>query len=453
MRYPKRLFLYSALLVCISTTHAAQTTLSLQEAINQAQSNDPWLASKQHQQNALLARSAAVNRLPNPKLSLSVANLASDTFDFNQEAMSQFKVGLSQNFPRGKTLQLKRQQLALQSKQYPHQYRERQAHIALKVSLLWLDAYKAKQSIALIEKNRVLFEQLPAIAASSYSNALGSTGQQDIIRAQLSLTLLEDRLLQLQQQYDKQCYQLEQWLHNETNGGAIQLKLSEEAPIVSLQNPLLENTSNHELIRYLQNHPATTLFDEKIRTSQTAIQMAQQKHKAQWGLNASYGYRDEDLQGNDRADLFSLGVSVDLPFFSRKKQDKDVQAANFTTEAIKSDKTLLLRKMLARYKVQQAQLARLNKRLALYQNTLLPQMHQQAEAALSAYTNDTGDFSAVVNARIDELNAKIDSLNIHTEKSKAISQLNYFTIAATPIALTPTAITPLQQNKLGTHHE
>ena len=53
-------------------------------------------------------------------------------------------------------------------------------------------------------------------------------------------------------------------------------------------------------------------------------------------------------------------------------------------------------------------------------------MHEQAEASLSAYTNDDGDFAEVVRARIAELNARIDALDIEIERLKTIAQLNYF---------------------------
>ena len=73
-----------------------------------------------------------------------------------------------------------------------------------------------------------------------------------------------------------------------------------------------------------------------------------------------------------------------------------------------------------------SKLVRLNERQKLYQERLLPQMHDQAEASLTAYTNDDGDFAEVVRSRIAELNASIDALNINVERQKSIIQLNYF---------------------------
>lgn len=53
-------------------------------------------------------------------------------------------------------------------------------------------------------------------------------------------------------------------------------------------------------------------------------------------------------------------------------------------------------------------------------------MHEQAEASLTAYTNDDGDFAEVVRSRIAELNAQIDALNIRVEQQKTIVQMNYY---------------------------
>ena len=62
----------------------------------------------------------------------------------------------------------------------------------------------------------------------------------------------------------------------------------------------------------------------------------------------------------------------------------------------------------------------------LYKNTLLPQVAVQAQATLNAYTRDDGDFSEVMRARISELNAKIDALNITVDQQIITARLNYY---------------------------
>ncbi len=80
---------------------------------------------------------------------------------------------------------------------------------------------------------------------------------------------------------------------------------------------------------------------------------------------------------------------------------------------------------MASFETAKAQLLRLNERQELYHKRLLPQMSEQAEASLTAYTNDDGDFAEVMRARIAEMNAEVDALNIEVGRQKAILQLNY----------------------------
>ncbi len=145
-----------------------------------------------------------------------------------------------------------------------------------------------------------------------------------------------------------------------------------------------------------------------------------------FGEVTSYGYRDDSPAGNDRADFISLGLQFDLPFFTSNRQDKEVESAVSLAAAVKTNKWQLIRKMIAGFEKARAQLYRLDERQRLYQNELLPQMHEQAEASLTAYTNDDGDFAEVVRARIAELNASIDALGIDVERQKTIIQLNYY---------------------------
>lgn len=68
------------------------------------------------------------------------------------EHMTQLKVGISQMFPRGDSLEIRQEQLKLQASQYPYQREDRKGKLTVQIAQLWLEAYKAQESIALIEK-------------------------------------------------------------------------------------------------------------------------------------------------------------------------------------------------------------------------------------------------------------------------------------------------------------
>ena len=256
---------------------------------------------------------------------------------------------------------------------------------------------------------------------ASYSSSLGKTRQQDIIRSQLELTRLEDKLIVLAQQLDAAKQGLAQWLPQSILRQPLSLTFTAPAPLTQFNSLDFD-----ELIKLLMAHPSMVAIDQRIAAKRTQVSLAKQSYKPQLGVNMGYGYRADNKAGESRADLLSVGVSIDLPLFTDNRQDQQVNAAIANAEAIKTDKRVALQSLKGQYFKEVSQLERIEQRNTLYQNTLLPQMSQQAQATLNAYTRDDGDFSDVMRARISELNAKIDALNIQIDKHIIIARLNYY---------------------------
>ena len=430
--------LLTVLMVCLGFANpgwADESLLSLHQAVTNATSNDPWLKGSELNEQALLAESIAVGELPDPRLSVGLANLATDTLEFDQEPMTQLKVGIAQVFPRGESRKLQRQQKQQESAAYPLLREDRKAQVALKVSLLWLDNFLAQQSIVLIERNHHLFEQLVDITHANYIATSGSTRQQDVIRAELELTGLNDRLIGLRQQGDAAKQSLLEWLSpelaNKTFPGNLPDISTKTWPEKSINTDLSSSTYSdtpQALARIIQQHPRLQVIDRKLRVVATSVDLAKEQYKPEWGINAAYSYRDDDPLGNDRADFMSFGITVDLPLFTENRQDQRVAAATHRRAALQTEHDLAFREFVAAYKKTRVELQRLDEREQLYQQHLLPQMHDQADAALAAYTSDGGDFAEVMRARIAELNTKIMALELKVKRHKMVVNMNYFTV-------------------------
>lgn len=235
---------------------------------------------------------------------------------------------------------------------------------------------------------------------------------------------MDDRLTTLRQQQEAAQRRLSEWI-----GSQASAPLAQQRPALRVSVPgLIDGSETHDAqtwFEQLRRHPAILALDRRIEATATGIALAQQKYQPEWGLRAQYGYRGHDPTGRDRADLFSIGVTFDLPLFTANRQDKQVGAAVARTEAMKTDRLLMLRKLMARLESARVQLQRLDERQTLYERQLLPQMAEQAEASLTAYDNDDGDFAEAVRARIAELNAKIDALGIAVERQTLIVRINY----------------------------
>ena len=417
------------------TSESEKSELTLDEAIKLAIKNDPWLVSNHQMQRSVVSQSISSGRMPDPKVSFDIANLPTDSFNFNQEMMTQAKIGFSQKLPRGDILELRQKELEINASIYPFQRQDREAKIRVLMTELWLSLYKSQQSIKLIENDRALFEQLVDVAQASYSSAIGKTRQQDIIRAQLELTRLDDRLIILKLEKDMAATELFDWINNDhmnneeinINSYQSNLSASSQLPKIPLERmDQLSIINEQKLYELSLNHPLLKIMTKKMAISENQVLQAKQSYKPEWDVRASYAYRENDPRGAEREDFFSIGVTFDIPLFTGNKQDKQVRSVKQQAQSIKTKKWLLAKQMLTRYKKDSKQFLRVKQRLKLYTEHLLPQMQQQAEASLTAYTNDDGDFSEVVRARIAVLNSNIDFLNIKIKELNLRSHLNYF---------------------------
>ncbi|MCU7555579.1 TolC family protein [Alteromonas sp. ASW11-19] len=420
----------------------AETAISLEQAITLALQNDPWLHGSKLRETATEHRSVAAGALPDPTVSLSIMSVPTDSWDLDQEGMTQLKVGVTQMFPRGDSLAIKESQLRTEASKFPLLRANRKAKLKTKVSELWLDAFLAQQTIALIESDWALFEQMAEIARANYANAIGQTRQHDVIRAQLEIVQLEDRLTEQKQKLESNVARLNEWLHVYSSDAdntfnfdtqPAAFAVSSQLPDVRLKKPLILKPSAYsrtDLAREFADHPAILAIDIKREVAEMEIALAKQQYKPQWGVNASYGYRNDTSFNEDRADLFSVGVSFDVPLFTEDRKDQQVAASIADSQAIKTEKLLLTKQMISAVEQELRQLNRLRQRQSIYQEKLLKQSHEQAEATLTAYTNDDGDFTEVVRARIAELNTRISALKIDVETLKTVTRINYFFVSA-----------------------
>jgi outer membrane protein TolC len=400
---------------------SAEPTLALEDAIDIAIRGDPWSAQSIYLQRALLDESVAAGALPDPRITLGAANLPTDTFDTGQEGMTQATIGLSQRFPRGDSRSLARDRKKELAESQSFQRENRQELVVRSVTYLWLELWKAQESIRLIDSNRGLFEQLADVAEAGYTSTVTGSRQQDIIRASLELTRLDDRLTGLHSQLETAQEELGEWVGTDT----FRLRVSERIPpnlLARLPNTPLDTNDNSVI-----THSSIRATDQLIDAGSIDVELARQAYKPEWTVSAQYGYRDQAPNGQDRADLFSIGIGFDLPIFTGNRQDRTVSAAIARVEAAKSDRMLQVRRIKADARAAAVRIKRLDDRILLYQQTLLPQIAEQANAALSAYNNDDGDFAEAVRARIAELNAHVDFIQMTAERAKNLATFRYLT--------------------------
>ncbi|MEQ8486756.1 MAG: TolC family protein [Pseudomonadales bacterium] len=399
-------------LACLSlATSVAAEPLPLDEAEALALAQEPGREALLARAQALDSVAIARSQLPDPSLRLGLANVPIESGGFRTEGMTQVQLGLRQAFPPGATLKLREREYELLSRELVESAEGRRREVLESVRRAWLGAYYWGQAARIIGDSKPFFDDLVTVTGSLYQ--VGQKSQQDVLRAELELSRLEERLISIDEQRAAAVAALAEWV-----GGSARRPVAGDLPAWEV------DASLEALTEALTEHPALRSAQARIDAQGAATDVARQRYKPGWAVDLGYGYRDGGLpNGESRSDFVSVSVTVDLPFFTANRQDREVAAAVAQEGAAVGTRDALLRQLKSRLDGQFARSQHLERQIDLYQQAILQQSEEHAQAALSAYRSEAGDFADVMRGYIDDLNARLELVRLRVERAKALAAL------------------------------
>ena len=397
----------------VSSTAFAQSTipLTLIEVEDLALANEPGQASLIERSAALKERSIVAEQLPDPMLRIGLNNYPLESGSFSTEGMTNAMVGVRQEFPPGKTRAISARQLQTMSAELAQNADARGRDVLAAARSGWLESYYWDRAHALVSESRPFFDDLATITRSWY--AVGRKNQQDLLRAELELSRLDDRLIEIERRRATSRAALGEWIGNNADR-PIAVRLPEwnrVPPLAALHSNLLQ-------------HPVMKAADAQIDARDAGVDLADQRSKPGWALEAGYSYREGLLpDGQPRSDMISVNVTVGLPFFRKKSVDSTLSAALHERSAAQESKQQVLRRLTSQLNAEYARWQDLTRRMSLYEDQILGQTEDQARAALVAYQSDSGDFADVMRGYIDDLNARLDHIRLQVERAQSYAML------------------------------
>lgn len=407
---------FAALFVALSATPVESTAsgLSLAEAERLALENDPGLSSVASREQALQEMSVAAGQLPDPMLRLGAMSLPVDSFEFDQEAMTQAVVGVVQKFPRGDSRELRSIQVAQQAEVLSESLQDQKLQITLAVRELYLEVIRQKQQAAVNREAIQIFNDFSDITRGYY--ATGRVNQQDVLQTVVELAKAEERARQIAEQEARARAGLSAWLGD--NSG---LEFPAEWPALS------EPASEQEIHQGLQEHPRIMSLQKKIGMAETAVELAHQQYKPEFSVDVAYGARSGvDPMGSSRPDLFSVMLVMDMPLFTDKRQDRVAASMIAESSAAMFDRDDLYRRMRSEVSIHAASFRKQRESMEFFASTILPEARFSAESSFDAYQSSVGDLTSLLRAQITEIDLRLEYIRIQAEALKTQARLLYF---------------------------
>ncbi|ROS05014.1 outer membrane protein TolC [Sinobacterium caligoides] len=386
--------------------------LTLSAAIELALRDEPGALARLNDARAMASRAIAGNSWEDPKVKLGVSNLPTDSFDLDQEAMTQLKLGLTQAIPRGDSHTIIAKGFDYQAQVQQALAMERLLKVRVASSISWLESWYAERANAIYQHDQRLFNDLLQVAQALYR--VGKRSQADVLKAQLEIDRQRDQLQQSYTEIAVNRAALSQYIGEPDSRRPLTEVL--ELPVYVAKNASL-----------LLQHPSVIAIDRQLDAARQQVALAKEAYKPAWSVNVEYGKRlAEDQVGQQLPDMLSASLSVDIPLFTRSKQDPLYLASQHQLSALLDQRGQLLRELRAQSAAAKVKIDRLEQRIALYKMSLLPTAKQSATTDLNAYQSGQGGFQEVLKSRLFYQQVQLDYARLRTDLAVSLSQSEYF---------------------------
>ena len=402
-----------ALIAAAVTPSWAADSLTLAQALHIAVGRSPQLRAQQALSMAAREQAVAAGQLPDPVLKLGVDNLPVDGPErgsLTRDFMTMRRIGIMQEIPRAEKRQLRADRFEHDAQRARALQQQSLASIQQSTALAWLERYYAQALRELVQQQ--IDETRLQLQAADLAFRNGRASQADVFAARAAAIGLNDRLGELEGQSRGAELMLARWV-----GADVANRTVSGTPpwqVLSHQSQVVQDRTG--------KHPDLQVISAEIAAAETDARLALANKKPDWSVEASYSQR-----GSAYSNMVSLGVSIPLQWDSKNRQNRELAAKLFLVDEAKEryEDRLRSQEFEARSLLNDWQTGK--DRLARLSDELIPVMRQRAEASLTAYRTGKSDLAATLAARRDEIDSRIQALNLEMETARAWARLNYQT--------------------------
>lgn len=385
------------------TLPARSQPLGLHEAEQLAVRHDQGLAAAQMSTDASASAARAADQLPDPTVSVQLANLPLDNFSLTQSPMTMTQVSINQMLPPGDTLAQRALVADANTAAATADLAVKTQILRREVSRFWLTIYRDQQTIALRETDRRLYQKLLHSAETAYS--VGRARATDLVRLRVRLAELDDQIEKLRGDTAATQARLTRWI-----GARAQAPWPNTLPEALTRVP--EGNLNHQ--------PELTVLRAQLAAARAEAGVAKAAFKPQFGVQLGFG-----LRAGHQPNTLSVGVSMSLPLFTDSRQTPLLVAAQKRAQARQLDLDNRAAELHAQEQALQQSLASFNRRIDGYDRRILPQLRQVAKLAQNQFGSGGGEFTAVIDAEQAIVQGRQQRLDLTIDRASRLIDLRY----------------------------
>ncbi len=321
---------------------------------------------------------AAAGALPNPTASITYDEADFPHYSVGRDPMSAFTIEYRQDLPGSGKRDARRAVARADVETRTRELEQLRREVAREVRTTYARVYALDRERAVLGAARELLDLLAATASARYG--VGEGSQEPVIKAQLAVSRLDERLDDLAVERRIQVAAMNRLLDYPI-----------DAPLGAVEGlPPVTVPAGNWLDIAGANAPSLAVAQADIDAATKRKAETELGRKIDFSLTGAVGIR------GTLPPVATFGFGVDLPIWKKGKQEPLERAAEQQIELARHelhDASVNLRTEIARLS---AEWQRAEQQVQRYQQAILPQTAAAMDAARLAYLAGNGDFSTVI---------------------------------------------------------
>lgn len=355
---------------------ADQQSVDLDDLVHEALQKNPGIQSALSRVEALRHRVPQAKTLPDPIVSVGWAgNIA--PFSVQQGDPSSYRgVSASQAIPFPGKLRLRGEIADREAEAAEWDYEAARRKLVAAVKLAYYDYFAASKALEITQKNRDLLQKLSSIAEAQYR--VGKGIQQDVLRSQVEISLLHQRMTVFEQQQRVAQARLNTLLFRHP-----------EAPLAAPASfePAKIGHSLDELYTLAREQDSGLQREQRmIERNQYALNLAQKDYLPDFGVAYMYQQRP------DLPDMHGFTFTANIPIFYRTKQREAAREATGQLASSQRSKENQQTELFFSVKEQYLLAKSSEQLMKLYSQAIVPQSSLALESSMASYQVGKVDF-------------------------------------------------------------
>jgi len=390
--------------------NAEQSTVNLDMLVTELLKNNPEIQAAESRYRAALARPSQLRTLPDPVVSFVSVNMDGNPVPFTtlgEDSQASVGLMLEQEFPFPGKLKLAGQVAEKEAVSIGAEVDAVKSLVISQLKQAYYEYFRADRTLEILTESMDFLKRFESIAEQRYS--VGQTIQQDVLRAQVEISILNQRITTLQQENGSAIAEINRLLNRPI-----------DSPIpkpVDMTLSVFSETLEELEQEYAIKAPMIRANEAMLQREKLNLDLAKKQYKPDFMSSVEYGNTP------NFPDMWRIQFGLRIPIYYKKKQQYGVLEATQNVKRAEKELRASSQEIGFSVKDQYLKIESSGKLIRLYQQAIIPQSNLALESGIASYQVGKADFLTTISNFLTLLEYEMNYFEELAKHESAIARM------------------------------